>query len=245
MIKDFLDAAIDANKEIALLIEEKRDDFLCEAISLGAGGDISRRVDLLAEDIFVKHLSQFGDIYSEECGFLEGNGKFDIIIDPIDGSNNFVSNFPYYGTSVAIKERGKYKAAVIANLANGDIFVKDETKFKKANLKSLIFKDVKKNRFSKIGIFEKSYCSKKIFKILKSSNIKFRSPGAFALSLAYANDVDFVIYEGKLRLYDIAAGFYMCEDLYLFNEEDVLLISKDKVIFDKISQLFKKGEEKA
>jgi len=242
-VKDFLDATINANKEIAMLIEEKRHDFLCEAISMGAGGDISKRVDLLAEDIFIKHLKQFGDIYSEECGFFQGNGKFDIIIDPIDGSNNFVSNFPYYGTSVALKEKGKYKAAVIANLANGDIFLKDEIKFQKANLKSLVFKDSEENRFSKIGIFEKSYCSKKISKILKSSNIKYRSPGAFALSLAYAKDVDFVIYEGKMREYDVAAGFYMCEDLYVFNEEDILLISKDKVIFDRISKLFKKGEK--
>lgn len=242
-MKDFLNATINANKEIALLIEENRHDFLCEAVSMGAGGDISKRVDLLAEDIFIKHLKDYGDIYSEECGFLEGNGKFDIIIDPIDGSDNFVSNFPYYGTSVALKEKDKYKAAVIANLANGDIFLKNEMKFQKGNLKSLIFKDLEENRFSKIGIFERSYCSKNFFKILKSSNIKYRSPGAFALSLAYARDVDFVIYEGKMRVYDIAAGFYMCEDLYIFNEKDILLISKDKEIFDRISQLIKKGEK--
>ncbi len=242
-MKDFLKATVDANKEISKLIEEKRHDFLCESISVGAGGDISKRVDLLAESIFIKHLLQFGDIYSEERGFLKGNGKFDIIIDPIDGSDNFVSKFPYFGTSVALREEGKYRAAVITNLANGDIFLKDDTKFQKANLKSLVFKNLGKNGFSKIGIFERSYCSKKIFQILKSSNIKYRSPGAFALSLAYARDVDFVIYEGSMRIYDIAAGLYMCEDLYTFNENDILLISKDKEIFDKISQLFKKGEK--
>lgn len=243
-MKDFLNATINANKEISKLIKEKKHDFLCEGISMGAGGDISKRVDLLAENIFIKHLKQFGDIYSEECGFLKGDGKFEIIIDPIDGSDNFVSNFPYYGTSVALKEKGKYRAAVITNQANGDIFLKDETKFQKSNLKSLIFKDLEENRFSKIGIFERSYCSKEIFKILKSSNIKYRSPGAFALSLAYARDVDFIIYEGRMRVYDIAAGFYMCEDLYVFNEDNILLISKDKEIFDKISKLFKKGEKK-
>ena len=242
-MKDFLNATINANKEISKLIEKNSHDFLCEGISMGAGGDISKRVDLLAENIFIKHLKQFGDIYSEECGFLKGDGKFDIIIDPIDGSDNFVSNSPYYGTSVALKKDGKYKAAIITNLANGDIFLKDETKLQKANLKSLVFRNLEKNVSSKIGIFERSYCSEKIFKILKSSNIKYRSPGAFALSLAYARDVDFVIYEGSMRVYDIAAGFYICEDLYVFNEDDILFISKDKEIFDKISQLFKKGEK--
>lgn len=244
-MNNFLDATIDANKEIAKLIENNDHDFLCEDVSMGAGGDISKRVDLLAEDIFIKHLRKFGDIYSEECGFLEGNGEYNIIIDPIDGSDNFVSNFPYYGTSVALKHKDRYIAAAIANLANGDIFLKDAKNFQKSNINTNVFNTIQKNKFSKIGIFERSYCSKKVFQALASLNIKYRSPGAFALSLAYAKDVDFVIYEGNMRVYDIAAGFYMCEDLYMLNEENILFISKDKDTFDKISQLFKKGESKS
>ena len=241
---DFLSATIDANIEIMRLIKKTSHDYLCEKVSMGAGGDISRRIDLLAEDIFVEHLKKFGNIQSEECGFVEGNGEYDVIVDPIDGSDNFVSNLPYFGTSVALKKGEKHIAAVIVNLANGDILYKDEKRFQKANIESLNFIDVEKNSFSKVGIFERSYRSKVFFDIMKKENIKYRSPGAFALSLAYAHDVSFVAYEGNMRIYDIEAGLYMCENLYKIVTQNMLFISKDKEIFDRISQLFRKGEEK-
>ncbi len=243
-MEKFLNATINANKEIIKLIATNQHSYLCEEISLGAGGDISRRVDLLAEEIFIKHLKKFGNIYSEECGFVDSNSEFKIIIDPIDGSDNFASNLPYFGTSVALKHGNRPMLSVIVNLANGDIFYKDKDRFQKANMEFLDFKDVQNNSFSKIGIFERSYCSKNLFDKLRAKNLKFRSPGAFALSLSYAHEVNFVVYEGNIRLYDVEAGLYMCEDLYKIVTKDKLLISKNKEIFDKISQLFIKGGEK-
>ncbi len=239
---DFLDAAIKANKEILDVIKNNTHEFLCEDISLGFGGDVSKRVDIIAEDIFIKHLEVFGDILTEERGLVEGDGEFNLIIDPIDGSNNFASNIPYFGTSVALKKGNDRVASVITNLATKEIFYKENKKFQKAKLDNLIFKGVVANRCSSIGIFERSYCSDFAYDILKSQKIKFRSLGAFALSLAYAREVDFVIYEGKRRVYDVEAGLHMCEDLYILEEDDFLLISKDKEIFAKISQLFKKRE---
>ena len=241
-MKEFLSATIKANKEILELISSNSHKYLCEEISMGAGGDMSRRIDLLAEDIFVKHLRKFGSIYSEECGYLSGNKEYDLIIDPIDGSDNFASNLPYFGTSVALKEKGKCIAAVIVNLANEDIFYKYKNLLQKANIYSLNFEEVKKNQMSKVGIFERVYHSKTMFEKLKKEGIKFRSPGAFALSLAYAHDVSFVAYEGNMRLYDVEAGLHMSDDLYKIMSDDLLFISKDKEIFDRISQLFRKGE---
>ncbi len=242
-MKLFLNAVIEANTEILEFITSNKHEYLCEELSLGAGGDISRKVDLIAEEIFVKNLEKFGNIYSEECGFLPKDSEFDIIIDPIDGSDNFASNIPYFGTSVALKYKDKCVAGVIVNLANGDIFYKDEDLFQKANMRSLVFEDVKKNTMSRVGIFERVYRSKTIFDRFRKENIKFRSPGAFALSLAYAHDVNFVVYEGDMRVYDVEAGLYMCNDLYKIIEDGLLIISKDKEIFDRISQLFRKGNK--
>ena len=235
-MSSFLEAVILANKEIIELIEKDSDENFYETLSLGAGGDISRKIDILAEDIFVKHLSEFGNIYSEECGFIDNNMKDEIIIDPIDGSDNFASNMPYYGTSVALKKDGKIVSGIIVNLANGEIFVKDTNSFRRANFKNLNFQDVKKNSYSKVGLFERTYCSKKTPELMRKNSIKYRSPGAFALSLAYAHDVDFVLFEGKMREYDIAAGLYMCEDLEVEKRDDLLLISQNKEIFGKILQ---------
>jgi len=236
MTKDFIDAVILANKEILNLINNDKNDDLYQRYTLGAGGDISIKIDLLAEKIFIKYLNKFGNINSEECGFIDNNSKYEIIIDPIDGSDNFVSNIPYYGTSIALKYNDKCIAGIITNLANAEVFVKDKNRFEKANLKDLIFTKVKKNINSKLGIFERSYCSKDIAWKMKENSIKYRSLGAFALSLAYAHEVNFVIFEGFMRVYDIEAGLYMCEDLYVHKTENLLLLSKDKDIFDKISQ---------
>jgi len=234
----FKKAVIGANKDILELIKTKSHDTLCEKISIGHGGDVSMRVDLLAEEIFVKYLSKYGNIYSEECGYIDNKSEFDLIIDPIDGSSNFASNLPYFGTSVALKKQDKHICSVITNLANQDIFIKDARGLLKGKLDSLIFKKIDINANSCVGIFERAYCSQNIAEKLKMIKIKYRSPGAFALSLAYARDVDFVIYEGILRAFDIEAGLHMCEDLNLYESSQILFISKDKETFDKISKLF-------
>jgi myo-inositol-1(or 4)-monophosphatase len=235
-MKTFFEAVVSANIEILELIKESSDEYLHESFSIGFGGDISTKIDLMAEEIFVKHLSEFGNIYSEESGFIDNNHKSEIIIDPIDGSENFASNLPYYGTSVALKEDGKYTEAIVVNLANGEIFVKNDNFFEKGNIKNLIFQKVLKNPYSKLGLFERTYCSKGTPEQMRKHKIKYRSPGAFALSLAYAHEVNFVLFEGKIREYDVAAGLYMCEDLYVKQTDKLLLVSKDKEIFDKISQ---------
>jgi myo-inositol-1(or 4)-monophosphatase len=234
----FKKAVIDANLEILELVKTKSHDKLCEKVSIGYGGDMSIQIDLLAEEIFVNHLSKYGNIYSEECGYINNKSEFDIVIDPIDGSSNFASNLPYFGTSVALKKNDTHVCSVIANLANQDIFIKDDKCLVSGKLIDLIFKETDVNTNSSVGIFERAYCSKNIFEKLKSLKIKYRSPGAIALSLAYARDVDFVLYEGALRAFDIEAGLHICEDLNLYQNSKILFISKDKEIFDKITKLF-------
>lgn len=232
----FVEAVIAANKEILEFIKHSGDEDLAKGISLGHGGDISSKVDLLAENIFIKHLSPFGNILSEECGFIDNKKEDLIVIDPIDGSDNFASKLPYYGTSVALKKESKYVIGIVVNLANGEILVKNRDEFKRAYLTNLQFKKVTSNPNSKLGVFERAYCSCKMPEILRKQGIKYRSPGAIALSLAYAHDVDFVLFEGKIREYDIAAGLLMCEDLHIKKTQNFLLVAKNKEVFDKIAK---------
>ncbi|MBE0491743.1 MAG: inositol monophosphatase [Sulfurospirillum sp.] len=235
MIQKFIKAVICANEEISeLLSHGLRNDFY-QPIAQGFGGDISSKIDVLAENIFIKHLHLFGTIYSEEKGIIPAKSAYTIIIDPIDGSDNFHSKIPYFGTSVALKRNNKTLVAVIVNLANNDIFIKDTKRFVRGKLHAKLLMNVCKNPYAKSGIFERSYCSKIIAPKLLEEEIKYRSPGAFALSLAYAHDVSFVLYEGSMRIFDIAAGLYMCADLYVKSVDQILLVSKDKETFDKMS----------
>ena len=107
----FIKAVKLANKEIFDYINNQIsfEDYQYSN-TIGFGGDNSLNFDLTAENIFIKHLEKFGNIYSEECGFLNRNSEYTIVIDPLDGSNNFLNNLPYYGTSVALKKNEKVVA---------------------------------------------------------------------------------------------------------------------------------------
>lgn len=239
---NFIKAVISANLEIYNLLKNTNDTTLKQKFTNGFGGDISIKADLEAEKIFIKYLSSFGVIYSEESGII-GSGDDTIVIDPLDGSDNFCCNIPYFGTSVARKTKNETTDAIITNLSNGDIFAKDLNGFKKYSLFNDCAQDIVKNKHSNIGIFEREYSSKKLSLLLKNQDIKYRSLGAFAISLSLCYEVDFILFDGKTREFDIAAGWKMAENLYRYKDEKYLLVSKDKVNFDRILQLIKQQGE--
>ncbi len=232
---DFITSVIKANQEVLKLLSTN-DPSLKTKLQRGAGGDISRVVDIEAEKIFVKHLKKFGQITSEESGII-GEGKDNIIIDPIDGSDNFISGLPYFGSSIARKKNGKICDGVICNFANGDIFIKNDKSFKKANIQRRVFSETISNKYATIGIYERAYASLELICEVNKAGLKYRSPGALALSLAYAHDVRFVIFEGKLREYDVAAGIYMCDDMEVFVEDEIMIVSSDKKLFEKLTKI--------
>jgi myo-inositol-1(or 4)-monophosphatase len=237
-MNDFIQACITANEEIAHVIGNRIDAALFEKTEVGAGGDVSSRLDLLAESIFVKHLSSFGEIESEESGII-GSGDAKIILDPIDGSSNALSLFPYYGTSVArVNAEGILDAAVVCNLANGDIFFKvPQVPLQQGRLFSTLFQEVCGSTASEIGIFEKAYANPALVAMLHGSGMKFRAPGAIALSLAYAHSVSFVLFAGSFRIYDFAAGLALCEGLEVIVEQDYVIVSKDKIMVQQLENI--------
>ena len=237
---DFIKACIAANEEIALALKEGFDPSWFEKTVVGAGGDVSSKLDLFAEEVFVKYLSPFGQIESEESGLI-GSGEEKIIIDPIDGSSNALSLFPYFGTSVAkVNAQGILDNAVVCNLANGDIFLKSETtEVQQGKLFSDTFHIPHTVPHSEIGLFEKAYANPDMVAALGKEKLKFRAPGAIALSLAYARSVKYVLFMGEFRIYDFAAGLALCEGLEVIVEADYVIVSKDKTVAYKIEELIK------
>ncbi|MCO4844532.1 MAG: inositol monophosphatase [Sulfurovum sp.] len=238
---EFIKACIKANEEISSALKDGFDASLFEKTEVGAGGDVSSKLDLFAEAIFVKHLGVFGEIESEESGII-GEGEEKIIIDPIDGSSNALSLFPYYGTSVAkINAEGILDGAVVCNLANGDIFLKSCTaKIQQGKLFSNTFHTPHMSGNGEIGLFEKAYANPALVSALDQAKLKFRSPGAIALSLAYAHTVNYVLFMGEFRIYDFAAGLALCEGLEVIVEADYVIVSKEKSIATQIETLIHK-----
>ena len=238
----FIQACINANEEISLAIKDGFDASWFEKTEVGAGGDVSSKLDLMAEAIFVKHLGRYGQIESEESGVVgEGNAK--IIIDPIDGSSNALSLFPFYGTSVArVNADGILDAAIVCNLANSDIFLTTVANgVQQGKLFSSDYHTPHTTPNSEIGLFEKAYANPGLVALLDQEHLKFRSPGAIALSLAYARSVNYVLFVGAFRIYDFAAGLALCEGLEVIVEDDYVIVSKEKTVAHKIETLIKKS----
>ncbi len=226
----FIEAVILANKELYtyININLSLNDYEYTN-TIGFGGDNSLKMDLIAENIFIKHLEKFGNIYSEECGLLSTNKEYTIVIDPLDGSNNFYSNLPYYGTSVALQKNGITIAGFVTNLVSSVIIYRafdDEIKYFSL-LKETNFTPINLSK-TKFSIFERAYEYPAICDFLSKNNIKYRSLGAVALSLSEANNYNFVLYGGEIRDFDVAAALYICKELFVYRTDKILLISQNK-----------------
>ena len=223
----FLDAVLEAARRIDALLKEGWHDRYGRKGDVGAGGDRTATIDTLAEEIYIEHLSFLGAIDSEEKG-LVGSGEAAIVLDPIDGSDNAISGLPYFGSSIARVEGGATKEGAVVNLANGEIFYKNEEGFVRGRLDGESFAPVRARSNATIGIFEKAYAHPGLALALLKQKRKFRSPGAVALSLAYAHYVDFVVFAGPRRRYDFAAALWMCEELEVLEEEELLIVAKNE-----------------
>jgi len=229
----FLRACLEANRTIARRIADGLSDAQRHKSTVGAGGDISSGIDLEAEAVFVEHLSLFGQIHSEESGII-GEGTHRILLDPIDGSSNILSGFPYYGTSAAlIDPNGVTIAACVCNLAAGEIFFKTPgTPALHGDLLSNDFKPYLPSGTPEIGIFERAYAHQDLVRLLGEQQLKFRAPGAVALSLVYSLQARYFLFVGQYRAYDFAAGLAFLEGMEVEAKEDYVIVSHDKKTFE-------------
>lgn len=240
-MENIKNAVIKANIEVLNYLKNslKKDDFIYTN-QIGFGGDNSLKIDIIFENIFIEHLKEFGNIFSEECGFKNFKKDITFVIDPLDGSNNFSSNLPYYGTSVAIKKGEEIIGGFVANLALETLvyrFLDDEVIYLSLNSNKELRNRI--NSSSKVAVFERGYKYPDICKILNDKNIKFRVLGATAISLANARDYDFVLFMGELRAFDIDAAMYICKDLYKIVRNNLIFITKSKDCFNDFKEIIK------
>ena len=226
----FVDATLCASKKVINALHEELNLF--EEKGIGYGGDRSLNIDLIAEKIFIKALSSFGNILSEEAGFIDNGKDKKIVIDPIDGSYNVSNHIPYFGCSIYFEDT----ASVVVNLSNGDYFVKDENGKRFDNLFRKPFRAVYRND---VVIFEKAYQNPEIVEKLNKANLKFRAPGALSLSLSYGESAKAVIYKGEIREFDIAAAKFYNSDCFWHIEDDLIVMSPKKDYLEEVLNIIK------
>ncbi|WP_088343472.1 MULTISPECIES: inositol monophosphatase family protein [Rhodomicrobium] len=101
-------------------------------VSMKGPGNFVTAADHRAEQILYDELSKARHGYSflmEERGLVEGPDKTHVwIIDPLDGTTNFLHGIPHFAISIALQREGELVAGIIYNPANGDIFTAERGK---------------------------------------------------------------------------------------------------------------------
>src|SRR5574338_325465 len=191
---------------------------------IGAGGDISRKIDIIAEKTvldFFKKINFECVVMGEECGRvdLSDKPKGYVIMDAIDGSANAVRGFPFFCCSLAFAPKNKLSSitdGVVTDLSNGDMYW--ATKGRGAYLnKKKITVHKEKPVYKIVGINvsgAKPNLVKRIQPIFENSNHS-RHLGANALELAlFARGlIDIYIdLREKIRVTDMAAGYLIAKE---------------------------------
>src|SRR5574339_571859 len=94
----------------------------------GAGGDISRKIDLVAEQKVIDIVNRTGanpTIIGEECGTIHGNDTGYIIMDAIDGTTNVTRAIPFNCCSLAYSTGYTLSSdvdAAVIDIARGDLY---------------------------------------------------------------------------------------------------------------------------
>jgi myo-inositol-1(or 4)-monophosphatase len=158
-------------------------------------------------------------ILAEESGAsanLSDDNENVWIIDPLDGTTNFMHGFPQYCVSIALQQRGQVTQAVIYDPTRNDLFTASKGAGAYLNDKRLRVTKRDKMQDALIGTgfpFRNMQGLEEyieMFRIMTQKCAGLRRPGAAALDLAYvaAGRLD-GFFEKGLKPWDMAAGSLM------------------------------------
>jgi myo-inositol-1(or 4)-monophosphatase len=187
-------------------------------VSRKAHSDFVSEVDGAAEEAIIKILH---DVYPKHSILAEESGasgnqdkpEYQWIIDPLDGTTNFLHGFPQYSVSIALMHRGVLSQAVVYNPASNELFVASRGHGAYLNDRRIRVSKRTKLADSLIGTgfpfreFSHLDAYLAIFKDVIPRTVGIRRPGSAALDLAYvaAGRYD-SFWEIGLSPWDIAAG---------------------------------------
>jgi myo-inositol-1(or 4)-monophosphatase len=213
-----LNVAIKAARAAGSIINRASLDLDILKINTKSPNDFVTEVDQAAENAIIETLLQAypeHGILAEESGRAHGakHSEYVWIIDPLDGTTNFIHGFPVYCVSIALAHRGVVQQAVVYDPTRNDLFY--ATKGRGAFLNDKRLRVSKRTRMSdaligtgfpfRRGDNFKRYV--KMFEEVMQQCAGLRRPGAAALDLCYvaAGYYD-AFFETGLNPWDVAAG---------------------------------------
>ncbi len=203
--------------------------------------DFVTKTDKRVEEILIEELTKSKKNYSfltEESGKIENNDRDKIwIIDPIDGTTNFLHGIPHFAISVALKIDNKLKSALIHDPIKNEIFYAEENNGSYYNNHRV--RVSKKNDLNDCLFSSDSKGLKSIF-----PKLNMRNTGSAALDLAYVGSGRLDGYfHNNINLWDIAAGILIVKeaggtinDISKFDDDNINIRAASSNIFPKMME---------
>lgn len=213
-----LNVAIKAARAAGAIINRAALDVESVRISQKQVNDFVTEVDHASEAAVIETLlTAYPDhaIWAEESGKQHGNQGSDFvwIIDPLDGTTNFIHGFPVYCVSIALSVRGKIEQAVIYDPSRNDLFT--ATKGRGAYMNERRIRVSKRVELKQCLIStgfpfrpgDNFNTYLRMMSDVMQRTAGLRRPGAAALDLAYvAAGFTDGFFETGLSPWDVAAG---------------------------------------
>lgn len=213
-----VNVAVKAARAAGSVINRAALDIESVRVSQKKANDFVTEVDQAAEAVIIETLLQAypgHGIWAEESGSTHGakDSEFVWIIDPLDGTTNFIHGLPVYCVSIALAVKGKVEQAVVYDPTRNDLFT--ATKGRGAFLNDRRLR-VSKRIHLKDALISTGFPFRPgdnfanyltMMGDVMKRTAGLRRPGAAALDLAYvAAGFTEGFFETGLQAWDVAAG---------------------------------------
>ncbi len=217
LMNPMLNIAIRAARKAGNVIAKSYENRADIETQVKGNYDYVTNVDKAAEAAVIETIrASYPDhsIITEESGVLAGNDRdTQWVIDPLDGTTNFIKGFPHFAVSIAIRVKGRTEVGVVYDPIKNELFtaVRGEgAKLNDIRLRVADRRDMKGTVLATGFPFKQAKLMPihmAMMNALITDAADFRRTGSAALDLCYtaANRVD-GFFEMGLKPWDIAAG---------------------------------------
>jgi len=242
--------SISPNLNIMIKVAEKaskvliRDFGELENLQVSKKGprDFVTNSDKKVEKIILEELEKSKKNFSflsEENGKIENKNKENVwIIDPIDGTNNFLHGIPHFSISIGLKSNDEIIAGVIFDPIKNELFYAEKNN-------GAYFNNQRIRVSNKSNLDDCLFASNNVG--IDNKNLSIRNLGSAALDMAYvgAGRLD-GYFQNDLHIWDIAAGIIIVKEaggtvnnLNLSQIENLKIRASSNTIYEKMLEKIK------
>ena len=220
-MQPMLNIAVRAARSAGEIILRSADKASHLAVDSKGKNDFATEIDRLAEKeiiSIIKAAYPEHSILAEESGEHAGN-DFVWVIDPLDGTTNFIHGFPQYAVSIALKYKGRIEIGVVYDPLREELFTAKRGGGAMLNNRRLRVTGLTSMKGALIGtgfpfkVPQHLDAYLNMFRAITIDSAGIRRAGSAALDLAYlaAGRLD-AFWEIELKEWDMAAGILLVKE---------------------------------